>query len=124
MEGLDRYAQAWTKDSEEEKLKLSSRQDPLTPLLRRAQCTIYMVQEGDTLGKDSELAATLAQGKPVIAYIPRYKSEDLRTFYLTLIKRPMRYLRQRLLTLLADGFFDRPDNRDQVASLLNRTLAN
>lgn len=39
-------------------------------MLRRAECTIYLAQETDTLGKDSELASTLAQGKPVIAYIP------------------------------------------------------
>ena len=39
-------------------------------MLKRAKCTIYSVQESDTLGKDSELASTLAQGKPVIAYIP------------------------------------------------------
>ncbi|REJ88264.1 MAG: hypothetical protein DWQ35_19995 [Planctomycetota bacterium] len=39
-------------------------------MLRRAKCTVYSVQDTDTLGKDSELAATLAQGKPVIAYIP------------------------------------------------------
>lgn len=39
-------------------------------MLKRAICTIYMAQESDTLGKDSELATTLAQGKPVIAYIP------------------------------------------------------
>jgi hypothetical protein len=39
-------------------------------MLSRAKCTIYHVQESDTLGKDSELAATLAQGKPVIAFIP------------------------------------------------------
>src|SRR5664280_2056026 len=31
-------------------------------MLKRARLTIYMVQEGETLGKDSELAATLAQG--------------------------------------------------------------
>lgn len=37
-------------------------------MLKRADCTIYSVQDVDTLGKDSELAATLAQGKPVIAY--------------------------------------------------------
>jgi hypothetical protein len=37
---------------------------------RRARCTVYSVQDTDTLGKDSELASTLAQGKPVIAYIP------------------------------------------------------
>ena len=40
-------------------------------MLKRARCTIYHVQESDTIGKDSELAATLAQGKPVIAYVPK-----------------------------------------------------
>lgn len=40
-------------------------------MLRRATCTIYLAQESDTLGKDSELASTLAQGKPVVAYIPQ-----------------------------------------------------
>ncbi len=39
-------------------------------MLKRAKCTIYFAQESDTLGKDSELASTLAQGKPVIAYVP------------------------------------------------------
>lgn len=39
-------------------------------MLKRAQCTVYSVQDTDTLGKDSELAATLAQGKPVIAFVP------------------------------------------------------
>jgi hypothetical protein len=40
-------------------------------MLKRAHCAIYMAGETDTLGKDSELAATLAQGKPVIPYVPR-----------------------------------------------------
>ncbi|MEN6626091.1 MAG: hypothetical protein ABFD69_07690 [Candidatus Sumerlaeia bacterium] len=44
-------------------------------MLKRCRCTIYLVQEFDTLGKDSELAATLAQGKPVIAYVPELKDE-------------------------------------------------
>ena len=39
-------------------------------MLRRAAVTVYLAQEGDTLGKDSELAATLAQGKVVVAYVP------------------------------------------------------
>jgi hypothetical protein len=39
-------------------------------MLKRARCTVYSVQDTDTLGKDSELAATLAQGKPVIAFVP------------------------------------------------------
>ncbi len=47
-------------------------------MLKRARCTVYQVQDTDTLGKDSELAATLAQGKPVIAFVPRV-SETQRT---------------------------------------------
>jgi len=39
-------------------------------MLRRAQVTLYTASREDTLGKDSELAATLAQGKAVIAYVP------------------------------------------------------
>ena len=39
-------------------------------MIRRAKATIYNAGEKDSLGKDSELAATLAQGKPVIAYVP------------------------------------------------------
>lgn len=39
-------------------------------LVRSSKVTIYCAQEGDTFGKDSELAATLAQGKPVIVYVP------------------------------------------------------
>jgi hypothetical protein len=44
-------------------------------MLKRASCTIYLAQESDTLGKDSELASTLAQGKPVIAFIPDVTGE-------------------------------------------------
>jgi hypothetical protein len=44
-------------------------------MLRRASCTVYLAQESDTLGKDSELASTLAQGKPVVAYIPDVTDE-------------------------------------------------
>jgi hypothetical protein len=39
-------------------------------MLKRAKCTVYFVQETDTLGKNSELASTLAQGKIVIAFVP------------------------------------------------------
>jgi hypothetical protein len=39
-------------------------------MLKRAKFTLYLVQESDTFGKDSELASTLAQGKPVIAFVP------------------------------------------------------
>lgn len=47
-------------------------------MLKRAKCTLYLAQESDTLGKDSELAATLAQGKPVIVYIPEVTEESAR----------------------------------------------
>lgn len=46
-------------------------------MLKRARCTLYLAQETDTFGKDSELASTLAQGKPVIAYIPTVSTEEL-----------------------------------------------
>jgi uncharacterized membrane protein len=89
-------------------------------MLKRAKCTIYMAQEGDTLGKDSELAATLAQGKPVIAYIREIKESDLKSFAEELKEKSVKYFRQRLLTLLADGFFDKPDNRQRVIKLAER----
>jgi hypothetical protein len=49
-------------------------------MLRRATCTIYLAQENDTLGKDSELASTLAQGKPVIAYVPTINKQYINIF--------------------------------------------
>ncbi|MFS8085495.1 MAG: hypothetical protein ACMG6H_07675 [Acidobacteriota bacterium] len=62
-------------------------------MLKRAACTVYSVQDTDTLGKDSELAATLAQGKAVIAYVPEIEIPE-RTDRL-LIQRPLA-LRERL----------------------------
>jgi len=47
-------------------------------MLKRATCTLYLAQESDTLGKDSELASTLAQGKPVIAYVPSPTAPEVR----------------------------------------------
>jgi hypothetical protein len=46
-------------------------------MLKRAKCTIYLAQESDTLGKDSELASTLAQGKTVIAFVPTVDQNDV-----------------------------------------------
>lgn len=45
-------------------------------LVRSSKVTIYCAQEGDTFGKDSELAATMAQGKPVIVYVPVARESD------------------------------------------------
>jgi hypothetical protein len=84
-------------------------------MLKRAKCTIYMAQETDTLGKDSELAATLAQGKPVIAYVPQINEDKLAATAAELAAKPPGYFRQRLLALLAEGFFDKPDNRIKVS---------
>jgi len=57
-------------------------------MLKRAKCAIYMAGETDTLGKDSELATTLAQGKPVIVYLPRLRDfgEFKRTYVDVLMK--------------------------------------
>jgi hypothetical protein len=58
--------------------------DPVTKglveclMLRRARVTIYSAGGEDTFGKDSELAATLAQGKPVIVYVPAGPGFDSR----------------------------------------------
>ncbi|MBU9556024.1 hypothetical protein [Burkholderia multivorans] len=54
-------------------------------MLKRAQCTVYLAQESDTLGKDSELASTLAQGKPVIAFIPKMSDKFWKYLYQTFI---------------------------------------
>ena len=53
-------------------------------MLKRAKCTLYFAQETDTLGKDSELASTLAQGKPVIAFVPEVNSGYVDDFLLKL----------------------------------------
>jgi len=75
-------------------------------MLKRAACTIYMAQESDTLGKDSELANTLAQGKPVIAFVPTIKPED----HAQVVNiRPLRYAKLRLLDLQANGILDEVD---------------
>lgn len=47
-------------------------------LVRSAKVTIYCAQEGDTFGKDSELAATLVQGKPAIVYVPEGEAGNKR----------------------------------------------
>jgi hypothetical protein len=72
-------------------------------MLKRAACTVYMIQETDTFGKDSELASTLAQGKPVIAYIPRVDPKALSRIALG---RPLSYLQRRLPQLAAERKID------------------
>lgn len=74
-------------------------------MLKRARCTVYSVQDTDTLGKDSELAATLAQGKPVIAYVPEIDVEK-RTAVL-LAEDPETLLERLRFVLYADENFTR-----------------
>jgi hypothetical protein len=72
-------------------------------MLRRALITIYMAQESDTMGKDSELAATLAQSKPVIAYVPKYDPAK----YSTKIREyPLEYFKRRIMAFKADELFE------------------
>jgi len=72
-------------------------------MLKRVLCSIYMAQESDTMGKDSELASTLAQGKPVIAYVPKI---DIDKYSEKIKKYPLDYFEKRLLILQAEGVFE------------------
>lgn len=40
-------------------------------MLKRARCVVYYAGISDTFGKDSEAASALAQGKPVIVFVPK-----------------------------------------------------
>jgi hypothetical protein len=85
-------------------------------MLKRAICTLYMIQETDTFGKDSELATTLAQGKPVIAYVPEVDVEELTK---TASTRPLSFLRKRLAQLSAEDKL-RPSQYSVVFEFLRK----
>jgi hypothetical protein len=72
-------------------------------MLKRAKCTLYLAQESETLGKDSELASTLAQGKPVIAYVPQIR--DPRLYSREIAKKPLDFIVKRWLQLEAEDIF-------------------
>jgi hypothetical protein len=74
---------------------------------------VYSVQDTDTLGKDSELAATLAQGKPVIAYVP---SIDVETRAAQLLAEEPTTVQDRLrFVLYADDQFAQSVGREDLA---------
>jgi len=75
-------------------------------MLKRASCSIYLAQESDTMGKDSELAATLAQGKPVIAYIPEHNIEE---YSMRIAKYPLSFFKKRLHILVAEEILEDPE---------------
>jgi hypothetical protein len=100
-------------------------------MLKRATCTLYLAQESDTLGKDSELASTLAQGKPVIAYVPAPTEEDVRSsvkFLSELYSRPEVHIVLERLQALSPNlawtnsrvrwWLDRPNEMDIEEALV------
>jgi len=88
-------------------------------MLKRAECTVYLVQETDTFGKDSELATTLAQGKPVIAYVPEIDIEGVCN---TAEGRPWTYLQKRLCQLAAEDKIE-PRYLSEVHQFLQKLSA-
>ncbi len=84
-------------------------------MLKRARCTVYMVQESDTMGKDSELASTLAQGKPVIAYVPRIG--DIEAHARKLQAYPLDFFKIRFQVLQAEGILEDPKLTPTLANL-------
>lgn len=108
-------------------------------VLSRVKATLYMAQESDTLGKDSELASTLARGKPVIAYVPmivqiahRVGKTDETIWKFSLREkreinkwanrfkaRPVHFFYRRLLFLEAGGVLD---SNFQLAGRVNYDL--
>jgi hypothetical protein len=83
-------------------------------MLKRALCTVYMVQESDTLGKDSELASTLAQGKPVIAYVPML---DVANHARKIRDYPLEFFKSRFRILQAEGAFEDPDLQKELSAI-------
>ena len=91
-------------------------------MLKRARCAIYMAGESDTLGKDSELAATLAQGKPVVVYVPRlsdydrFKDEIVRPLLAEVYvnEDPARIALQFLKTYAPKSAWERREVRDWI----------
>jgi hypothetical protein len=75
-------------------------------MLKRCLCSIYMAQEGDTIGKDSELAATLSQSKPVIAYVPQHNEARYAEMIATY---PLDFFKTRLQILNAQGTLNEGD---------------
>jgi len=89
-------------------------------MLRRALCTIYLVQESDTLGKDSELASTLAQGKPVIAFVPLADDEYIENYFSDLQEaNPDIDLKNLLLEQLKIFFNQGAWENSDIRNLLN-----
>jgi hypothetical protein len=81
-------------------------------MLKRVYCTVYMVQFEDTMGKDSELAVTLAQRKPVIAYIPEIS--DINSHIQKIKKYPLDCFQKRIFYLLGNDIFNEDDFKKEL----------
>jgi len=86
-------------------------------MLKRALCTIYMAQEGDTMGKDSELAASLARSTPVIAFVP--KCDNVKEYAEKIYEYPLEFFKTRLLILDGEGIFDDPEYEERLKESYN-----
>jgi hypothetical protein len=83
-------------------------------MLKRSLCAIYMAQDSDTMGKDSELAAMLSQGKPVIAYVPSY---DRLEYAQQIFEYPLYYFKLRLGLLDIQGTFKEANCESQLKKI-------
>lgn len=83
-------------------------------MLKRVKCAIYLAQESDTMGKDSELAATLAQGKPVIAYVPEH---DPQKYSQKIAQYPLNFFERRLKILDAEETFDEAECYEKLKKI-------
>jgi len=88
-------------------------------MLKRAKCTIYLAQESDTMGKDSELAATLAQKKPVIAYVPKH---DPKEYSKKIYDYPLDFFKKRFLILEAEEILTDPECTERLSKYDNMFL--
>ncbi len=102
-------------------------------MLKRAKCTLYLAQESDTMGKDSEMASTLAQGKPVIVYLPKIDEQDeidkltndtaagvLLEKAMLLMTYMTPYMRREFEKLLFNALPTKPDNFDELKKLFQQ----
>ncbi len=83
-------------------------------MLKRASITFYLAQETDSLGKDSELAITLAQGKPVIAYIPEI---DVEKHKKKIAGYPLKFFRKRISVLEAEDIL--PELKSDIEEIIS-----
>ncbi|MCK4643681.1 hypothetical protein KAU32_08590 [bacterium] len=86
-------------------------------MLKRADIILYMAQETDTFGKDSELSTALVLGKPAIVYIPEIS--DIARNAKRIAAQPMEYVDQLFLLFQGHKTF----NEESFEKLYRRELS-